>query len=75
MAQYELGLDWTVEPWNGYRPRALTRCSKRLFLRQEPQKDDCFFVDPDQVDMWPSALKAPRISLGAPLLVEPGRVK
>jgi len=72
MAQLDL---WQVDldglPWQGQSPRGLTKAQKALFLRREPQKDERFFVDPDQVDMWLPAKKAPRKYRGAPLLVEP----
>ncbi len=62
-------------PWGGRSPRAvawsgegLTRVRIALFLRREPQKDDCGFLDPDQVDMWLPAKKAPWVYQGAPLL-------
>ncbi len=57
-------------PWGGQSPRSLTRASIAVFLRRKPQKDDCFFVDLDQTDLWPAAKKAPRIYRGAPLLKE-----
>ena len=64
---------WQAEldalPWQGQSSRVLTRSRKALFLRREPQKDDCFFVDPDQFDLWLTAKKAPRIYRGAPLLL------
>ncbi len=62
--------EWQREPWGGKAPRSLTRGSKALFLRREPQKDDRFFVDPNQVDMWLPAKKAPWRYRGAPLLKE-----
>jgi len=63
---------WQVEldglPWQGRSPRGLTRAAKALFLRREPQKDDSFFIDPNQYDLLPEARK--RLpSRGAPLLV------
>jgi len=64
---------WQVEldalPWQGRSPRALTKCKKALFLRREPQKDDCFFVDPDQMDLFHAAKKGPRRYAGAPSLL------
>ena len=57
-------------PWRGVRPRVLTRGWRVLFLRREPQKDDCFFVDSDQSDMWATVKKGPPgSSRGAPLLL------
>jgi len=59
-------------PWRGKSPRELTRGAIALFLRRKPQKDERFFVDPDQVDIWPAGVEGPRgCSPGAPLLVEP----
>jgi len=67
---------WQAEldalPWQGRSPgemaRVLTEERIALFLRREPQKDDRFFVDPNQLEMWPAATKAPWIYQGAPLL-------
>jgi len=58
-------------PWGGRSPRSLTltRCSKALFLRREPQKDDCFFVDPKQYDLFRAAIPGRFQYGGAPLLV------
>jgi len=58
-----------VLPWRGQSPRGLTRIAKALFLRREPQKDDRFFVDPDQYDLFRAAKKRPPSYRGAPLLV------
>ncbi len=59
------------EPWSGRSPRALTRARNGLFLSQEAQKDDRFFVDPHQFDFWPAKLKraARSPSAGAPTLL------
>jgi len=72
-SQLSLRLDWGSVPWEGQSPRALTRAAIALFSRREPQKDDRFFVDPDQLDFFRLVSeKAPReVSRGAPLLVEP----
>jgi len=57
-------------PWRGQSPRALTQAQKSLFLRREPQKDDCFFVDPEQLGLFHEATKTrPRHCGGAPLLL------
>ncbi len=65
---------WQVEldalPWQGQSPRVLTKGFVPLFLRREPQKDERFFVDPDQLDLWPTAKRAPWKYQGAPLLQE-----
>ncbi len=71
--QLDLFDDVVHLPWHGRSPRSLTRCAIALFLRREPQKDDRFFVDPDQLDLWLPAKKAPRRYRGAPLLVPLGR--
>ncbi len=55
-------------PWRGRSPRDLTRVGLGLFLRREPQKDDRFFVDPNQVEMFPVAMRKPPEYQGAPLL-------
>ncbi len=60
--------EWRREPWAGKSPRTLTKGFIPLFLRREPQKDGRFFVDPNQVDMWLAARKAPWKYQGAPLL-------
>ncbi len=57
-------------PWRGVSPRVLTRGSKALFLRREPQKDDRFFVDPNQRDLFLAAITGPPQYGGAPLLLE-----
>jgi len=46
-------------PWRGISPRELTRSRKALFLRREPQKPERFFVDPEQLDLLPAAIKRP----------------
>jgi len=60
------------QPWMGCSPRALTKIHKALFLRREPQKDDRFFVDPDQYDLFRAVRKMPHQYDGAPLLKEVG---
>jgi len=56
-------------PWNGTSPRSLTRAAQALFLKRERQKDERFFVDPEQVDLFRAAIKkAPWVYQGAPLL-------
>jgi len=68
--QYDLFEDVVALPWHGRSPRSLTRAAIALFLRREPQKDERFFVDPDQIDMFRRRQKkAPRKYRGAPLLV------
>ena len=71
MAQLDL---WQAEldalPWQGQSPRALTRVSKVLFLRRKPQKDDCFFADPDQFDLFRAAISGRLRYGGAPSLYE-----
>ena len=57
-------------PWRGQSPRALTRVQKGLFSRREPQKNERFFVDQNQIDMFPAAITGPPWKYrGAPLLV------
>jgi len=55
-------------PWGGRSPRALTKGRLALFLRREPLKDERFFVDPDQLELFPAAKKR-RVSLPAPSLL------
>ena len=70
--QLDLFEDVESLPWNGRSPRSLTRGSSALFLRREPQKDERFFVDPEQYDLWATGKKARReSSRRAPLLIEP----
>ena len=56
-------------PWSGESPRSLTRVQIALFLKRERQKDDCFFVDPDQLDLFLEATVGPLGYRGAPLLL------
>ncbi len=67
--QLHLFEDVDALPWYGRSPRSLTRASIALFLRREPQKDDRFFVDPNQVDMFLVAKKRPPQYGGAPSLL------
>ncbi len=74
--QLQFGLDWQLEPWEGWSPRALTRASKLLFLRPEPPRHEVY-VDPEQLEFWPIDRAAKREGLptkggGAPLLVDVG---
>jgi len=66
---------WEVElaalPWQGRSPRGLTKARKVVFLRREPLKDERFFVDPDQIDLFPAAIKGPPRYEGAPSLGSP----
>ena len=56
-------------PWGGISPRDLTRSRLALFSRQEPQKDDRFFVDPDQYDLFLAAITGRHRYGGAPSLL------
>ena len=56
-------------PWGGRAPRELTKIRKTLFLRREPQKDDRFFVDPGQYDLFLAAIRGRRQYGGAPSLL------
>jgi len=60
---------FSEEPWDGQAPRSLTRGRKALFLRREPQKDDSFFVDPNQYDLFLAAIPGRRQYGGAPSLL------
>ncbi len=70
MAQLEL---WELEvarlPWRGQSPRVLTKGHLSLFLRREPQKDDRFFVDPNQYDLFLAAIPGRPLYGGAPSLL------
>ncbi len=69
VCQYDLFEDVAVLPWYGRSPRSLTEARKALFLRREPQKDERFFVDADQVDMFRRRRKKAPLHRGAPSLV------
>jgi len=58
-----------VLPWRGQSPRDLTRARKALFLKRERQKDERFFVDPRQFDLFEDARKGPPRYEGAPSLI------
>ena len=65
--QFEL---WPSEvarlPWGGQSPRGLTRGAKVLYLRREPGKDDRFFADVDQYDLFRAAITGRHRYGGAP---------
>jgi len=67
--QLELGLGLVDLPWGGQSPRSLTRSAKALFLKRERQKEDRFFVDPDQMDLFRAAKAVPPEYQGAPSLL------
>ena len=71
MAQLLLDLDdqRVRVPWGGSSPRSLTRAARALFSKRELQKDDRFFVDPDQLTLFPEAIVGPRRYGGAPCLL------
>lgn len=56
-------------PWGGQSPRALTKINMSLFSRREPQKDDSFFIDPNQYDLFRAAIKGRPQYGGAPSLL------
>jgi len=62
--------DLERSPWGGKSPRGLTRGHILFILKPKAEKDDCFFVDPDQLDLWPITHRAPRRYLGAPSIWE-----
>ena len=64
-----LGDAIAVVPWGGASPRELTRAYKSLFLRRKLQKDDCFFVDPNQYDLFRAAIRGRPQYGGAPSLL------
>jgi len=68
-SQLSLQLGLSRLPWEGKSPRSLTRGAIALFLRREPQKDDRFFVDPNQYDLFRAAITGRRQYGGAPLLI------
>ena len=57
-------------PWQGRSPRGLTRAALALFFKRERQKNERFFVDPNQLGFFRVAEKAPRVvPRGAPSLL------
>ena len=56
-------------PWSGKSPRDLTRVRIALFLERERQKDERFFVDPEQYDLFLEAIPGPPQYEGAPSLL------
>ena len=56
-------------PWGGRSPRSLTRAAKALFFKRERQKNDRFFVDPDQYDLFRAAIPGRPQYGGAPTLL------
>ena len=65
---------WQAEretmPWGGLSPRALTRAYNRFIFKPEAQKDDRFFVDPNQYDLFPAVMKkSPPTWGGSPSLL------
>ncbi len=56
-------------PWGGVSPRALTKASKVLYSRREPEQPERFIVDLDQIDLFPEAIRLPPPSGGAPTLL------
>ncbi len=76
--QLELGLEdlRKAVPWAGRSPRDLTRVRNLLFFKRELQKDDRFFVDPNQYDLFRAAITGRPLYGGAPsLLPLPRRIK
>ena len=67
--QLQLSDRRTVVPWDGRSPRDLTRGRMLLFSRREPQKPERFFIDGNQGDLFPAAIRGPLEYRGAPLLV------
>ena len=73
IAQLDL---WPLEvarlPWGGRSPRSMTRVAldRVVILKPQGAKDERVFNDPDQVDLWLPAKKAPWVYQGAPLLKE-----
>ena len=62
-------------PWSGRSPRALTRGHLSFIFKARAAKDERFFVDPGQGDLFAVAYKKSRrrFSPAAPLLVDPPR--
>jgi len=61
--------EWLREPWGGKSPRVLTRGYILLYLRREPLKDDRFFKDPNQLEMFPVAMSVPGSETRVPSLL------
>jgi len=67
--QLDLFEDVVILPWYGKSPRSLTRSRKALFLERERKRTIAAF-NVDQYDMFRRLpKKAPRVYLGAPLLL------
>ena len=59
------------EPWGGRSPRALTRARSGFIFKPQGVKDERFFVDPLQLDLFAIDRIPPRkLYSGAPLLVD-----
>ena len=52
MAQLYLFEGMVDLPWDGRSPRSLTRSAKALFFKRERQKNERFFVDVNQMDLF-----------------------
>ncbi len=46
-------------PWDGRRPRGLTRVQIELSLRQEPPRHEVY-MDPAQLEVWPGSVRPSR---------------
>ena len=57
-------------PWGGQSPRALTKVGLGLFSRHKPPKDERFFSDPCQLELFSEGVGGPPVRYrGAPLLL------
>ena len=76
MRQLQLGL-FRNEPWEGRSPRGLTRARLGVIFKPRGVKDDCFFVDSLQFEMFPEAIKTshPVIWGGSPSLIPLGPIR
>ena len=66
--QLDLFEDVASLPWYGRSPRSLTRGALALIFKARAQKDDCFFVDPEQLELFAVATKVRLGYQGAPTL-------
>ncbi len=68
--QLTLALDYGGVPWYGASPRVLTRAHLGVILKAGAgEKDDRFFFDPDQFELFPVVKRKPPPSEGAPTLI------
>jgi len=59
-----------AQPWGGQSLRALTRVANSFIFKAKPPKDERFFIDPEQLELFVIDTKvSPRIWGGTPSLL------